>query len=156
MKTNHFSQYTITSALFTKTELKRPKPRKGTLGTYADPDYIDEYRRLNYLLTDEKNKRSWKMVREKKVMISEDLKTLYVLMYFPVQNNYYMIDVLEALQSQFTLTDKLALLEFVVDFTRGHPKSPYKERENSFMKKYLVAGDKGTPKCLIMEMLGAP
>jgi hypothetical protein len=34
------------------------------------------------------------MVREKKVMISEDLKTLYVLMYFPVQNNYYMIDVL--------------------------------------------------------------
>ena len=24
LKTNHFSQYTITSALFTKTELKRP------------------------------------------------------------------------------------------------------------------------------------
>jgi len=93
LKTNHFSFYTITSALFTKTELKRPKPRNGTLGTYADPEYIDEYRRLNYLLTDEKNKRSWKMVREKKVMISEDLKTLYVLMYFPVQNNYYMIDV---------------------------------------------------------------
>ena len=96
------------------------------------------------------------MVREKKVMISDDSTTLYVLMYFPVQNNYYMVDALEALQSQFTLTDKLALLEFAVDFTRGHPKSPYKERENSFMKKYLVPGDKGTPKCLIMEMLGAP
>ena len=58
------------------------------------------------------------MVREKKVMISEDSTTLYVLMYFPVQNNYYMVDALEALQSQFTLTDKLALLEFVVDFTQ--------------------------------------
>jgi len=55
LKANHFSSYTVTSALFTKTELKRPKPRNGTLGTYADPDYIDEYRRLNYLLTNEKN-----------------------------------------------------------------------------------------------------
>ena len=55
LKANHFSYYTVTSALFTKIELKRPKPRNGTLGTYADPEYIDEYRRLNYLLTDEKN-----------------------------------------------------------------------------------------------------
>jgi len=55
LKTNHFSYYTVTSALFTKTEMKRPKPRNGTLGTYADPEYIDEYRRINNLLTDEKN-----------------------------------------------------------------------------------------------------
>ena len=85
------------------------------------------------------------MVREKKVIISEDSTTLYVLMYFPVQNNYYMVDALEALQSQFTLTDKLALLEFVVDFTRGHPKSPYKERQTSFMKNTLSPATRALP-----------